>query len=336
LLTIGFNEESIHSFHFPLRQQRLGTAAALCAQTGVLSAATGHIVEAAFLTLTSSLAWAWLFSGHQGFSPSQTRRTLLVSAACVVLTASFLLYMRTSEGFGRFGLRYSHGSFHTPQPGHHSNGRELPNGGSAEASDSYVGILLWPEKQKHTRLVAPVPVSFKPLLFGNKSNPLVIPFDGVYWVYKAPDNRPPATSRDAHGSPEMFSIRSIDRRPLRMDAHQNLGTLINLNCCSRIEIAIRNADRYPESVSLELVLTDSSSPEKRSQSFGRAMVRSTRPWRLYDDRPPTTETLSFVVPANAEIRRFDEITVVFRLDADRSDAGAKIGIDHFTLLPRGL
>jgi len=28
--------------------------------------------------------------------------------------------------------------------------------------------------------------------------------------------------------------------------------------------------------------------------------------------------------------------IVYRLDADRADAGAKIGIDHFTLVPRGL
>jgi hypothetical protein len=200
-----------------------------------------------------------------------------------------------------------------------------------------VGILLWPEERRHTQLIAPSPLSFKRHLFGNdKDIRLVIPFDGVYWFYKAPDTRPPATSREAHGSPEMVSIRSTDRRPLRMEAHQHLGTLINLNCCSRIEIAIRNADRYRESVSLELVLTDSASSDKRSQSLGRVMVKSTRKWKFYDDRPPAAETLSFVVPASSEIHRFDEITVVFRLDADRADAGAKIGIDHFTLLPRGL
>jgi len=317
----------------PSRPQWLGIVAALWAQTGVLSAATGHIVEATILSLMDTLAWTWLFSSYRGFSPAQTRRALLLSTACLTLIATFLLSLRTSGGSGRFGLRYSHGSFHTPQPGHRFNGREVPNGGTAEVSDSYLGILMWPEKQTHTRLIAPIPVSFKQL-GNNNLNPLIIPFDGVYWFYRAPDTGPPATSRSLHGSPEMFNIRSTDRRPLRMDAHQNLGTLINLDCCSRIEIVIRNADRYPESVSLELVLT--SSAEKHSQSLGRAMVRSTRPWKLYDDRPATTETLSFLMPSNSEIRRFDEITVVFRLDADRSDAGAKIGIDHFALLPRGL
>jgi hypothetical protein len=333
LLRIGFSDESIR----PPRRQWLGISAALCVQTAVVRIATGHIVDAAMLTLVSSLAWAWLFSSYEGLSPGQTRRALLVSAVCVLLSASFLLYLRSSEGSGRFGIPYPRGSSYIPQGRHGPKDQGVLKGNTAEVSDAYVGILLWPEKQRHTKLIAPLPLSFKQHLFGNdNAKRLVIPFDGVYWFYRAPDNRPPLTSHEAHGSPETVSIRSTDRRPLRMEAHQNLGTLINLNCCSRIEIAIRNADRYRESVSLELVITDSASPDKESQSLGRAMVRSTRPWKLYDDRPPTTETLSFVVPANLGIHRFDEITVVFRLDADRADAGAKIGIDHFTLLPRGL
>jgi hypothetical protein len=120
------------------------------------------------------------------------------------------------------------------------------------------------------------------------------------------------------------------------EARQNLGTSINLNCCGRIQIAIRNADRYPESVSLELILINTSLPGKPSQSLGRAIVNSTRPWKLYDDRPPTTETLNFLIPSKTAIQRFDEVMIVFRLDAERADAGAKIGIDHFTLVPRGL
>jgi hypothetical protein len=66
------------------------------------------------------------------------------------------------------------------------------------------------------------------------------------------------------------------------------------------------------------------------------MVKSTRPWTLYDERPPTSETLNFVIPAHASIRRFDEVMVVFRLDAARADAGPKIAIDRFVLVPRGL
>jgi hypothetical protein len=133
----------------------------------------------------------------------------------------------------------------------------------------------------------------------------------------------------------MFNTRSTDRRPLSMEAHQNLGTLIDLDCCSTIQVAIRNADRYPETISLELVLTNTSLPGKPSQSLGSIMVKSTRPWQLYGDRPPVAETLIFKVPANSAIRRFDDVTIVFRLDTARAELGAKIAIERFVLVPRG-
>ncbi len=204
--------------------------------------------------------------------------------------------------------------------------------------ESDPGIVLWPETQTQTKLVAPTPVFGNALLTGHGSaKPLEIPFDGVYWFFKAPDQHPPRTSRQAHGSPELVNIRSTDRRPLLMEAHDHLGSMLDLDCCSRIQIAIRNADHYPETVSLELVLINTSMPGEPSQSLGTMMVKSTRPWKLYDEAAkPVSETLNFVVPQHASIRRFDEVMVVFRLDAARADAGPKIAIDRFVLVPRGL
>jgi hypothetical protein len=167
-------------------------------------------------------------------------------------------------------------------------------------------------------------------------DPLVIPFNGVYWFFKAPDLQPPKSSRQAHASPETVEIRSVDRRPLSIEAHDHLGQLIDLNCCRSIQVAIRNADRYPETVSLELLLVNTSLPDKPSQSLGRIMVKSSRPWKLYDKPSVSNETLNFAIPANRLLRRFDEVRVVFRLDRARADAAAKIAIDHLVLVPRGL
>jgi hypothetical protein len=66
------------------------------------------------------------------------------------------------------------------------------------------------------------------------------------------------------------------------------------------------------------------------------MVRSTRPWKISEQPKPVTETLNFLVPARRSLRRFDEMKIVFRLDRARADAGARIAIDHFVLVPRGL
>lgn len=166
--------------------------------------------------------------------------------------------------------------------------------------------------------------------------PLVIPFDRVYWFFKWPDVRPPRSSREAHGSPEALDIRSTDQRPLSMEAHENLGSLIDLDCCSRIQIAIRNADRYPETVSMELVLIDSSQRGKPSQSLGRMWVKSTSPWKIPDEHSPTLETLNYGIPAKTSLRRFDEVMIVFRLDPSRADTGPRIAIDRLVLVPRGL
>jgi len=66
------------------------------------------------------------------------------------------------------------------------------------------------------------------------------------------------------------------------------------------------------------------------------MVKSKRTWNIDGQQPPTHETLNFAIPTNPAIHRFDEVKVVFRLDAFRADDGAKIAIDRFVLVPRGL
>ncbi len=67
-----------------------------------------------------------------------------------------------------------------------------------------------------------------------------------------------------------------------MEAHEHLGSLLSLDCCSRIQIEIRNTDVYQETVSLELILTDSSVPGHPSQSLGTMVVKSKRAWKPYE------------------------------------------------------
>jgi hypothetical protein len=65
-------------------------------------------------------------------------------------------------------------------------------------------------------------------------------------------------------------------------------------------------------------------------------IVSNRRWQPDDPRQPASETLNFSIPSNSVIRRFNEVTVLFRLSGFRARTAAKIGIDHFTLVPRGL
>ena len=320
---------------------------ALCAEGAALAGFAGTSFLATILAGVSSAVWALSFTAGErplnqeirSFRGSSLRGVLTLAMAILVTAAGLVPYLRHTPGVGGLGIPFAGKSRHGSswaQLGEATR-EETSEGSVSDFAEAYSGIVLWPKKQTSTTLVAPAPLLGNNVLVTNRSaNPLVVPFNGVYWFFKAPDVRPPRGSREAHGSPEMLSTRSTDRRPLSMEAHQNLGTLVDLDCCSRIQVAIRNTDRYPGTVSLELILTDTSLPRKPSQSLGSILVKSTRPWQLYGDRPPVGETLSFEIPAHSAIHHFDEATIVFRLDRARADFGAKIAIERFVLIPRGL
>ncbi len=329
-------------------QQAFGASATLCAEAGAIAAFAGYSFFSAFLVGIASAVWTWSFTkgqhsggGRPSSSQSSSRAFSMVIVAIVITAAGLLRYLPLSfrvRGFGVPSPYHAHQGYLQGDRRGQPHAQKTFDRGGIDPDESDPGIVLWPETQTQTKLIAPAPVFGNALLSGQGSaKPLEIPFEGVYWFFKAPDLHPPRTSRQAHGSPELVNIRSTDRRPLSMEAHDHLGSMLDLDCCSRIQIAIRNADHYPETVSLELVLINTSAPGKPSQSLGTLMVKSTRPWKLYDENSqPIRETLNFPIPQRASIRRFDEIMVVFRLDAARADAGPKIAIDRFVLVPRGL
>ena len=83
---------------------------------------------------------------------------------------------------------------------------------------------------------------------------------------------------------------------MQMEARHKLDQAIALDCCSRIDLAIRNTDRFPNTIALELVLIDNERPDAPSLSLGSQMVTS-RPDGNQDPIPPVAETLSFPVPS---------------------------------------
>lgn len=326
---------------FPKVRPQVSIGAALFAEIGVLVFFAGESLIGALLFGLACCVWAWWAAPAWEPAVTEPRQfdTLLLASLSLVFTIGALLpYLRGAKGVG-LGSSHRYAA-HVAEKGTvpaHPRAMPLSEDSSNGASEGNSGIILWPEKQTATQIVAPTPIDLtstaKP---GSNANPVIIPFDGVYWFFKSPDVRPPKTSRQARASPEAVEIRSTDRRPLSIEAHDYLGTRISLDCCSRIQIAIRNADRYPDTVSLELILIDTSEPHRPSQSLGAMLVKSTRPWRIYERPEPVTETLNFSIPSRSALRHFDEVEILFRLDRARADAGARIAIDHFVLVPRGL
>ena len=87
---------------------------------------------------------------------------------------------------------------------------------------------------------------------------------------------------------------------------------------------------------MELILTNTTLPGEPHQSLGIAPVNSTLHWFPGDSRPPVKEVLSFRMPAQAAIQRFDEATIRFELGSPRERWSAEIAIEKFGLIPRGL
>jgi hypothetical protein len=119
-----------------------------------------------------------------------------------------------------------------------------------------------------------------------------------------------------------------------MEAHQNLGAFIETSCCSAIEVAIRNADRYPGSVLVDLLLGDSHSPTQLPVSLGPLPVLSTQPFHP-GLQHEMAEVLSFPMPMARVMPRFDEFTVKFELGRSRGNHSPGIAIERFVLVPRG-
>jgi hypothetical protein len=197
---------------------------------------------------------------------------------------------------------------------------------------SYSGVLLILPPKPRQKIVPPAPVSHMQMS-KLRARPVIIPFDGAYWYFKRPDRRPKADARTVRGDPTKVNIRSIDFKPLSMEAHQYLGTAIRMDCCSAIRITIRNADDRPGAISIEVLLNYTALKGSSPQSLGTLVLASSEDRRISLSRPPVDEALSFPFPPRAHGRLFDEITVAVKPAQERARAGAHIAIQHFELVP---
>lgn len=207
-----------------------------------------------------------------------------------------------------------------------------PQTRTGDLGGSFPGVILWPEIRPVTLIVPPLPSMGSG--YATPSHPLGIPFGGEYWMYRwLAFKRPPPNSFFERGSPSNLSFSTTDRWPLQMEAHQKLEQSIDPACCGKIQIEILNADRYPGTVSLELILISNEYSISASQSLGQAPVLST-PNLKADPIVPVPETLEYVVPPAGGLKQFNEFQVAFRRARQRADKSARISIERFVLVPR--
>ncbi|QMV19346.1 hypothetical protein GOB94_12135 [Granulicella sp. 5B5] len=209
----------------------------------------------------------------------------------------------------------------------HSTQAAIPIKARPHEGHGYSGIILFAPPKPH-KLIAPTPENST--LSGK---PRLIEFDGVYWYFKAPDTAPEVNARRAHGDPIKNHIFSTNARPLIMEAHQHLANPVPLDCCHALRINVKNADNVPGSISIELLLRDTSQKKPASISLGTQVLASSAVSPMPLQRPPVDDSLSFRFPRQTSLKSFDEITVRILPERSRSRAGPQVAIQSFTLEP---
>jgi hypothetical protein len=217
------------------------------------------------------------------------------------------------------------------------------------SADGYSGIILLPLAEAQKKIVAPVKRDLVPHFGVKISEPMEIPFDGQYWYFKAPEKQPRPTAKVVRGSSTKALIRSTDRYPLLMEAHQKLAEPIDLGCCNVMDLVVENADRLEGAIALELWVkkmpdakaaaksrVNAVAPEQAPHYLGTMVIPSSQ--MPIAARPNVSgklveEKLSFPIPAAMDGTMFDEITVVVRPAPERAKAGAQVAIKKFVLEP---
>jgi hypothetical protein len=300
---------------------------AICAQSALILAIADRPAFAGTMLsiFLSVLVWRWSALDTSAIKQfAGPRQSILLCAFAICFTVLALIPLIAGKSYG------SNQVLHKPALiTNESRESDVPG-------SDYVGIILWPPPIKKTEIIPPRPhtASFE---IGRPSQPVVIPFDGQYWYFKAPSKRPGQHAHVAHGKAMYVNVRSTNSAPLLMEAYQNLGTAIDLGCCSEIDVAITNADIRAGTIALGIRLGDSDSLGDPSLDLGQRTIESSKAAQIALNRTPVDEVLRFPIPrpiATTAIHRFDEITIVFLSSQERARVGAKVSIQSFTLVPR--
>jgi len=311
-----YHDDPIFHLLEPPPQSRLQSlvCAALLFQSSMATAAAGVLWLAVVSAAGASCIVTWHVTNQRNARVGTGSSRQLLSSVLTLMLA-FLLTTEALPGFGG------------------GNGDQLSSDASGTGNGGVNGVFLWPiVPTKPEKLVSPA-LSHDPLEYKGLKVPLRIRFDGVYWLFRWPALKPPPSAFVAHGTPDETGFSSTDSIPLMMEAHETLSSPLHLMSCSRVDVAVRSTDRYPGTVEVELILTDSSMPMNASLSLGQVKASTTLRFPTPDNRP-SQETLSFPVPDSPPITSFDGLTIRFHLQSERETLSPRIAIDNLLLVPR--
>jgi len=297
--------------------------AAVCAEGGVWAATLDHPIAAAAMFGIGAAAWARTTNRQRAEGDAE-------AGGLRVLAPVGLAFVLTLVGL----MQYAVGG---------NSDSDVARNGQAAGRDSakeqlggtYRGIILVPEPAPK-QVVAPTPPADQTRVGVKKTDPFSIPFSGVYWMYRFPQKEPPAGSYVTKGTPLTSVFRTSDRFPLSVEARQHFGSAIDLSCCGKIQVVVRTSDVHARSITLELILRDTTSPGSRPLTLGTRAVLSGFDPLPVEHGAPVEAVLTYEVPRGAAIKKFDEATIRFNAYRMFATASPKVAIDRFIFVPRGI
>ncbi len=310
---------------FPAFFQQIlpGLVAAFCLNSVILAALASRPFIATALCGVSAAIITWRWSA---WTYSAERRAVSVLGRMVPLA----FWIATAIIFTAGGLtRYLREGGATDA---HARREKIPIRLSGDLS-SYKGVILFEERRPEELVVPRRSLLLRPSLSRVASQPLNIPFAGVYWFYQAPDRQPREDSLRKQGSPAQLRFQSNDGRRLLMEARQNLGRLIDVDCCSEVLITITNAETDSTVVALELSLVNTTIPGTPVLALGAAKAASQMAAGPHNNKQ-VQQTLAYKIPAAPTIRQFDELIVAFHRAEPVTIRSTKVAIHQFVLVPR--
>ena len=202
----------------------------------------------------------------------------------------------------------------------------------ARPGAGYSGIILLPPVPKHQPMLPPPPETYNTQPRASKE-PTVIPFDGQYWYFKAPDARPRPDARVVHADPLKAHVLSTDPLPLLMEAHQTFAFPLPLRNAGALRLDLVNADTRPGAIAAEVLLRTHSLMGSQAVSLGTVVLSSSTVTPMDLHRPAVRESLRFAIPRHLRGRAIDEISIRLLPERSRDLGGAEVAVKDFALVP---
>jgi hypothetical protein len=322
LLILGWMPARSMSGQQPIRWNPApAISAALILQIGVvallwkspLTAASLFALSSAMVTVLAVIRSGSKQEKPPAMPPSTFSVALTIILAAALSTAS-LKFRDYSGGAGEPS------DSSAPNPGSATELTDPETSTFAFGSGGFPGVILRPVRKRESfLLVVPQP---NPLKEGEqRKHPFSIPFTGEYWMYQPPFVQPPRSSILRQGTPLELSFHTSNGTSMSMEARQKLANPLELSCCGRLEIDVSQRGGLAE---LQLKVTLIDSLARKSLELGTASVG-----------PDAAQTLSYTIPSGSEMKKFDEIRIVYRRARFGLSHSVNLAVERFLLVPRG-